>query len=854
MLALAIGGSRDGRDVRSNQGTVPPDATNPTSGTETRLLRTEAYGALLALFAVVLLLALVTFDPADAGKAIGSDHATRNLLGPMGAHMAQLFLWAMGLGAFAVDGLLGYVGVKAVVRRPVRMRAGPVVWTLVAAGMLLVFLHVVAPRDARVLGAPPGGVVGRFLGEVAIALFSRAGAGIVSGSVLVIAGAALAGRSLGGLLRTGAGLAWTGIWRAGRAVGAGVGRVLSWARARLPARSGEGPRGEPGARGGPELEGLTRVGVRRIATRSDPVEVEPYWVRASVTRTDVRPGGAVTTPETERGPVAPATGAAGEATGLQRTTSRAADEAWEATARAPRIVVTRPRRTGVQEDLPLGPLGGHAHPYTRPTLSLLDFVEARASPVDRDLLRRNAETLERKLMDYRVEGRVVEIHPGPVVTMYEFLPAPGVKISQIANLEDDLTMALEAMSIRIVAPIPGKGVVGIEVPNVVRETVYLREILASEAFTKSRGKLTLALGKDIFGTPMVTDLSRMPHLLIAGATGSGKSVAVNAFLMSLLYNATPEEVRIVLVDPKVVELQVYEGVPHLLLPVVYDPKHAAAALRWAVEEMERRYELLARLGTRNIQSYNQRVERLAADHPLEREPDEDADEAATSEAPALEERTGEDLRRLPYLVIVLDEFADLMMVASKEVETAVARLAQKARAAGIHLIMATQRPSKEVITGLIKANFTCRISFRVSSKIDSRIILDQNGAEALLGYGDMLFLRPGTSVLTRVHGPYVSEEEVQRVVTYLKAQGQPEYNLDILQAQAGQDEEEDPKDLDPLLDEAIGIVLEDRRASISYLQRRLKVGYNRAARIMEQIERRGIVGPPDSRGERQVLT
>lgn len=824
--------------MRSNQGTAPVDATNLTSGTETRLLRTEAYGALLALFAVVLFLALVTFDPADVGKAIGSGQATQNLLGPVGAHMAQLFLWTMGLGAFAVDGLLGFVGVKAVLRRPVGVRAGPVVWTLVALGMLLVFLHVVAPQDARVLGARPGGVVGLFLGEVAIALFERAGAGIVSGSVLVIAGAALAGRSLGGLIRACAGLAWAGVARAGRAVGAGVGRVLSAARARLPARPPGGPAEAPGAEGGPEPEadGRTRVGVRRVAAGPDPVEVEPYWVHAPVVRKDA------------------GTGAAGEAGEPQRTTLGAADPAREATAKSPRIVVTRPPRTGVQEDLPLEPVGGPAHPYTRPTMSLLDFVEARASPVDRDLLRRNAETLERKLMDYRVEGRVVEIHPGPVVTMYEFLPAPGVKISQIANLEDDLTMALEAMSIRIVAPIPGKGVVGIEVPNVVRETVYLREILASETFTKSRSKLTLALGKDIVGTPMVTDLSRMPHLLIAGATGSGKSVAVNAFLMSLLYNATPEEVRIILVDPKVVELQVYEGVPHLLLPVVYDPKHAAAALRWAVEEMERRYELLARVGTRNIQSYNQRVERLAAGGPMERGPDEDADEAATSEAPALEEVTGEDLRRLPYLVIVLDEFADLMMVASKEVETAVARLAQKARAAGIHLIMATQRPSKEVITGLIKANFTCRISFRVSSKIDSRIILDQNGAEALLGYGDMLFLRPGTSVLTRVHGPYVSEEEVQRVVTYLKAQGEPEYNLDILQAQAGQDEEENPRDLDPLLDEAIGIVLEDRRASISYLQRRLKVGYNRAARIMEQIERRGIVGPPDSRGERQVLT
>ncbi len=842
-------GSRDDRNVRSNQGTAPTDVTNLGSGTETRLLRTEAYGALLTLFAIVLLLALVTFDPADVGKAIGSGRVTENLLGPVGAHMAQLFLWAVGLGAFAVAGLLGFVGVAAVARRPVGVRAGPVIWTLVALGMLLVFLHVVVPKDARVLGSRPGGVIGLFLGEVTIALFSRAGAGIVSGSVLVIAGAALAGRSLGGLIRASAGFAWKGLWRAGHAVWTGGGQVLSAVRARLPARPAHGPREEPGTEEAAEPAGRTRVGVRRVATRSEPVEVEPYWVHGPVLRTEEGSGSTATQPA--RGAVAPPTETPRESPEEQRAASRPADQAREATTQSPRIVVPRPCRTAVQEDLPLEPVKGRANPYTRPTLSLLDFVEARASPVDRDLLRRNAETLERKLLDYRVEGRVVEIHPGPVVTMYEFLPAPGVKISQIANLEDDLTMALEAMSIRIVAPIPGKGVVGIEVPNVVRETVFLREILASEAFQKSRSKLTLALGKDIFGTPLVTDLTRMPHLLIAGATGSGKSVAVNAFLMSLLYNATPEEVRIILVDPKVVELQVYEGVPHLLLPVVYDPKHAAAALRWAVEEMERRYELLARVGTRNIQSYNQRVERLAAGGPGDHGADEEGSETAPSEA--LDLGTGEDLRRLPYIVIVLDEFADLMMVASKEVETAVARLAQKARAAGIHLIMATQRPSKEVITGLIKANFTCRISFRVSSKIDSRIILDQNGAEALLGYGDMLFLRPGTSVLTRVHGPYVSEEEVQRVVTYLKAQGEPKYNLDILKAQAGQDEEEDPKDLDPLLDEAIGIVLEDRRASISYLQRRLKVGYNRAARIMEQMERRGIVGPPDSRGERQVL-
>ena len=493
-------------------------------------------------------------------------------------------------------------------------------------------------------------------------------------------------------------------------------------------------------------------------------------------------------------------------------------------------------------------------PYVPPPMTLLDAVQAHDAVIDKDLLRRNAETLTRKLLDYKVEGKVVEIHPGPVVTMYEFLPAPGVKISQIANLADDLTMALEAVSIRIVAPIPGKGVVGIEVPNALRETVFLREILASEAFSRSKSKLTLALGKDIFGTPMVTDLSKMPHLLIAGATGSGKSVAVNAFILSLLYNASPEEVRLILVDPKVVELQIYEGIPHLLLPVVYDPKHAAAALRWAVEEMERRYELLARFGCRNLQSFNQRVDRLLARDGAPVGADDGDTEVSTPIASATDmEPDPDELKKLPYIVIVLDEFADLMMVASKDVETAVARLAQKARAAGIHLVMATQRPSKEVITGLIKANFPSRIAFRVSSKIDSRIILDQSGADALLGYGDMLFLRPGSSLVTRVHGPFVADEEVGRVTAHLKAQGAPEYQMEILAAAADSEADEDPDDLDPLLDEAQDIVLESRRASISFLQRKLKIGYNRSARIMEQLERRAVVGPPDSRGERQVL-
>lgn len=795
-------------------------------------MQMEAYGALLTLFSVVLFLALITYDRQDVGIGIGSDPTTRNILGPVGAHMANLFVWLVGLSSYLINAFFAWIGIRAVICRPVRLTSGPVIWGLVTLVMSVVFLHVVL-TGYEFFGPEPGGLIGLYAGEVMVALFSRAGTIILSAAVLIIAATYLSGRSFATLV------GW--IWKA---LVAGFRRVLQWIRASMASFwSFLRGRFSFSADGTPDVdeekpeeeddEPDTRVELRRGLRpfrfedeRDEDDREDPGWAMSPSHGQTAAP---VETPDPS-----------------EANEPEPAVDAGE----GPKIVVRKRKPPKVQGSLNLSDRSNKGL-FEPPPMSLLDFVETKSSPVDRDNLRLNAETLEKKLLDFKVEGRVVEIHPGPVITMYEFLPAPGVKISQIAHLADDLTMALSAMSIRIVAPIPGKGVVGIEVPNDVRETVYLREVLASDVFAKARSNLTLALGKDIFGTPMITDLAKMPHLLIAGATGSGKSVAVNAFLMSLLYNATPEDVRIILVDPKVVELQMYEGVPHLLLPVVYDPKHAAAALRWSVEEMERRYELLARFGTRNIVGYNQRVDRLLGKRASSGgmlEPDTKPNERDDD----LSEPDGETLRRLPYLVIVLDEFADLMMVASKDVETAVARLAQKARAAGIHLVMATQRPSKEVITGLIKANFTSRISFRVSSKVDSRIILDQGGADSLLGYGDMLYLKPGSSILTRVHGPFVSEEEVQRVVDHLKTQGDPDYDMDILQSGIGEDQE-DLEDADPLLGQAIEIIMESRRASISYLQRRLKVGYNRAARIMEQVERRGIVGPPDSRGERQVL-
>jgi len=412
--------------------------------------------------------------------------------------------------------------------------------------------------------------------------------------------------------------------------------------------------------------------------------------------------------------------------------------------------------------------------YHRPPDSLLDHEGAPAKPIDRDSLTMAARLLEKKLLDFGVEGEVVEVKPGPVVTMYEFAPAAGVKVNKVSNLSHDLAMAMQAISIRIVAPIPGRGVVGIEIPNKDRETVYLKEIIESEQFTRSGGKLPMALGKDIFGQTVVSDLAKMPHLLVAGSTGSGKSVSINTMILSLLYRATPDDVRLIMIDPKMIELSIYEGIPHLLLPVVTDPKKASLALAWAVREMERRYQLLADKSVRHIDGYNRKLAKelkdqkdlppeVEEDFELSSEDDFEPDLGVLPSAEAEELEHG----HLPYIVVIVDELADLMMVAGREVEESIARLAQKARASGIHLILATQRPSVDVITGLIKANFPTRISFKVFSRTDSRTILDSMGAEALLGMGDMLFLPPGVGYLERVHGAFVSELEVQRVVDFL---------------------------------------------------------------------------------------
>ncbi len=492
-----------------------------------------------------------------------------------------------------------------------------------------------------------------------------------------------------------------------------------------------------------------------------------------------------------------------------------------------------------------------------PPLSLLDEPQHSEYGYSEEALEALSRLVERKLEDFRIAVQVVAVHPGPVVTLFELQLAPGTKASKITNLSKDLARSLSVISVRVVEVIPGKSTIGLEIPNEHREMVYLSEVLCSQEYDQSKSPLTLVLGKDISGGPVVADLAKMPHALIAGTTGSGKSVAINAMILSLLYKAKADEVRLIMVDPKMLELSVYEGIPHLLTPVVTDMKEAANALRWCVGEMERRYRLMAALGVRGIGGYNKKIrDAEKAGEPI-RDPLWQPDPTGLTEDEPAEAPC---LTHMPYIVVVIDELADMMMVVGKKVEELIARLAQKARAAGIHLLLATQRPSVDVITGLIKANIPTRVAFQVSSRIDSRTILDQMGAEHLLGHGDMLYLPPGSSIPQRTHGAFVSDEEVHRVVSFLKKAGQPDYIDEIVQepteAIPGLSPEAsgvDAEDADPLFDEAVRIVTESRRGSISGVQRRLKIGYNRAARLVEEMERIGIVSAPDGKGNREVL-
>ena len=738
----------------------------------------------IGIVAIVLLVALSTYSPADPGFSFtGSAAAVHNRIGVIGAWLADVLFFLFGRPAFLFPLMLGLAcwGMQRRIRAESSSRANTAVRV---AGFLLVLIASCALTTLHwqpgTLRQSAGGVVGALVGNGL-----AAGVNFLGATLLMIA-AWMAGLALA------FGVSWFTIMdRLGALTWAGIG----WLRARLVSSRDA-------------AEGRERRQARKEAVESSQ--------KKSAARSPPR--------------IEPPT------------------PIVEKSAR-----VERGRQV---------PLFDPPKANELPPLKLLDDPPPREPLYSAEALEALSRLVEMKLKDFAIDVEVVAVQPGPVVTRFELRPAPGVKASQITALAKDLARALSVLSVRVVEVIPGKSVMGLEIANEKREVVTLGEIVRSKAYDEMNSPLAIALGKDIGGQPMVADLTRMPHLLIAGTTGSGKSVGINAMVLSLLYKSTAEHVRLIMIDPKMLELSVYEGIPHLLAPVVTDMKQAANALRWCVAEMERRYQLMAALGVRNISGFNRRVkDALEAGKPIK----DPVMMLRAANDPSIDQRDIQDLTPLPYVVVVVDELADLMMIVGKKVEELIARLAQKARAAGIHLILATQRPSVDVITGLIKANIPCRIAFQVSARVDSRTILDQMGAETLLGHGDMLYLPPGTSMPTRVHGAFVQDQEVHRVVEALKTPHPPNYIEEVLSGPRapipglpGEDEEaegggEADAEQDPLYDEAVRIVTTERKPSISYVQRRLKIGYNRAARLLEAMELAGLVGPLQPNGARDVL-
>ena len=744
------------------------------NGLVTRSVREAALWVLGAM-ALIMLLALLTYDPRDPGFShTGDGGALHNQIGAAGAWFADFAYYLCGVPAFLFPAMMMLAGWLVFSERtnpgPIQKKlmitrfGGFVITLLTSCG--LATLHFVNQE----MRESAGGVLGEMVGTGL-----QGALGILGATLLLLA-----------------------LWLAAVSLFTGV----SW------------------------LAAMDRIGHWVLCS----VEAMRLWLKDLQDRAKARR--------------------------VQRRRQSLVRAQWEKKARQPppRIDAVVPSvepgtRAEQERQVPLfdPPAAG-----TLPPLALLDDPPVQGPGYSRAALEAMSRMVELKLRDFGVEVEVVSVHPGPVVTRFELNPAPGVKVSQISNLSKDIARSLSTVSVRVVEIIPGKSVVGLEIPNESRELVTLGEILKSKAYEDMPSPLTLALGKDISGKSVVADLARMPHLMIAGTTGSGKSVGLNAMVLSLLYKSKPEHVRMIMIDPKMVELSVYEGIPHLLCPVVTDMKDAANALRWCVVEVERRYRLMAALKVRNIGGYNRKVH-AALDNgkPI-------ADPFFTADANLSGDTEVPTLQPLPNVVVVVDELADMMMLVGKKVEELIARLAQKARAAGIHMIIATQRPSVDVITGLIKANIPCRIAFQVSAKVDSRTILDQMGAENLLGHGDMLFLPPGVSTPFRVHGAFVSDQEVHRVVRHLRASGEPKYLDEVTQEPIGPIPGERPAgeidgEADALYDQAVQIVIETRRASISGIQRRLKIGYNRAARMVETMEQVGIVGSLQSNGMREVL-
>jgi S-DNA-T family DNA segregation ATPase FtsK/SpoIIIE len=833
----------------------------------------EAAALLLVAAACYVSLALATLE-LDANDG--------NWVGPVGAWLAEVLAGGFGVVAWLLP--LELVLIAAPLIRdqelqPLGLRlSGDLALGIIASSLV----HVAVPEATFEHTLPIGGNIGLFFGEIMRALFSTLGSFLVGATLVVLL---LIARS-----------AFSFIEWCERVVE--VSRRLRDGFVALLARLRQGRRAAQAL--GPDLGAAARVLALGGRTEDgyspwqprETTGIPPVVVAAGLRRdlgldAGAQPdaaldAGPASLPEAAASPTPPVTRASKPGRGrtkpalelLEQSMVGPSPVAQNPVAQSPaqsplppavapskgagpKIVDTRPHSKQLRADAP-EPASAPGE-YVPPSPDLLQPTPVEVSPVDRERVLELARRLETTLADYGVTGKVEEIHPGPTVTTYEVVPTAGTKVSKVAAMSDDLALGL-SRKVRIIAPIPGKGRIGFEIPNDARVPVNLRELIEDQRFEKlsERAPLPVVMGRDIVGGPFYADLAAMPHVIVAGATGAGKSVGVNVMLCSLLFRRSPEELRLLMIDPKVVELAPFDGIPHMLLPVVTDMKQAAKALKWAVDEMERRYQAFAAAGTKNIVTYNRWVERIQSGEL----PPPDAAEmdlltgmgmAVTSPSPDAEAEARNLPARLPYIVIVVDEFADLMMQQGKEVEASVARLAQKARAAGMHVVLATQRPSVDVITGMIKANFPTRVAFRVAQKVDSRTILDEQGAELLLGKGDMLAKMNGSNETLRVQCPFISEEEVSAITDHLRKQGTPVYHDDILRADDDDEEaSRDDEPLDPRFDEAVRIVAETQRCSTSWLQRKLGIGYNRAAKIVEMMEHQGMVGPPNGSKEREI--
>ncbi len=768
----------------------------------TAVMRKEITGIFLFFLVLFTAVSLGSFSPDDPSVHNVASGETENFFGLAGAHLAGLLIGLFGVGAFWVPVLLLIACVRFYTGKN-----GHAAWTTGAGGAILLVvtgaLMALFSQTYQIVSVtyPAAGMIGLPLHAFLLDYADRFGAFVILFFLFLVGFILTTGISVIRVSKNTLSLFLLAAAWVGRIPQAMAGYFRK--RPRLTSKANQSE---------------ARANAAKKIPEKQPEPIKSLPVKSSGNKKKGISGEQKTD---SSGRVAAKTADAGASkSDIRIKTSIPPLSVQSATA--PRQQEFESMRTG--------------NGFKLPKLEFLDEPVRTKEDVDHEHLRMQSRILEEKLADFGVQGSVKEVLPGPVITRYEFAPAPGVKINKIVNLADDLALALKALSVRIIAPIPGKAVIGIELPNDHRETVGFKDIVSSGVYTKSSSMLTIALGKDIVGHPVVADLEKMPHLLIAGATGTGKSVALNTMITSILYKATPEDVKFIMIDPKRIELSIYDGIPHLIAPVVTDMKKATNALFWAVREMERRYKLLSGMKVRNIRQYNTRIEK--GDIP-KKEDGEEADDPPPE--------------KIPYVVVIIDELADLMMVSSRDVEVGLTRLAQMARAAGIHMIIATQRPSVDVLTGLIKANFPTRLSFQVSSKTDSRTIIDANGAEALLGNGDMLFLPPGTAKLQRIHGAYVSEDEVTRIIAFLKSQKTPEYDHNIVEAQESGKDENSDADHDEKYDDAVALVTKTGQASISMVQRHLRIGYNRAARIIETMEAEGVVGPSDGVKPREIL-